>query len=69
LLLNFYFEDVIKDKNWVKAMDEEMDSIEKNATCDLIDFSKREDCIGVKCVYKTRFNENGKKMRSLRLDL
>jgi hypothetical protein len=54
-----YFEEAIKEENWVKEMDEEMDSIEKNDTWDLVELPKGKDCIGVKWVYKTKFNEKG----------
>jgi hypothetical protein len=54
-----YFEEAIKEENWVKAMDEEMDSIEKNDTWDLVELPEGKDCIGVKWVYKTKFNEKG----------
>ena len=30
----------IKDENWVQAMDEEIETIEKNNTWDLVDFLK-----------------------------
>jgi hypothetical protein len=51
------FEEAIKDKNLVQAMDEEIYSIENNDTCDLVEFLEEKDCIGVKWVYKTKFNE------------
>lgn len=35
-----YFDEFVKDKNCVKEMDEEIESIEKNDTCDLVDFPK-----------------------------
>ena len=40
-------------------MDEEMDSIEKNDTWDLVNFPKDKNLIGVKWVYKTKLNEKG----------
>ena len=43
-----YFEEAIKDDKWILAMDGEIQSIEKNDTWDLVDFSKGEDVIGVK---------------------
>lgn len=53
------FEDVIRDDNWVHAMDEEMNSIEKNDTWDLVDLPNDKNLIGVKWVYKTKVNEKG----------
>jgi hypothetical protein len=40
-------------------MNEEMESIKKNDTCDLVDLPKEKECIGVKWVYKTKYKENG----------
>ena len=48
------FEEAMKDENWVQAMDEETEAIEKNGTWDLIDFPKDKNLIGVKWVYKTK---------------
>jgi hypothetical protein len=41
-------------------MNQEIDSIEKNKTLDLIDFPSHKKSIGVKWVYKTKLNEKGK---------
>ena len=51
------FEEAIKDENWVRAMDEEIEAIEKNDTWDLVDLPKDKNPIGVKWVYKTKMNE------------
>ena len=51
------FEKEIRDENWVQAMDEEINSIEKNDTWDLVNFLKDKSLIGVKWVYKTKLNE------------
>ena len=53
------FEEAIKDENWVQAMDEEIEAIEKNDTWDLVDLPKDKNLIGVKWVYKTKLNEKG----------
>ena len=53
------FEEAIRDENWVQAMDEEMNSIEKNDTWDLVDLPNNKSLIGVKWVYKTKVNEKG----------
>eukprot|EP00253_Pinus_taeda_P021512 PITA_21512 len=53
------FEEVIKYQNWVQAMDEEIEAIEKNDTWDLIDLPKDENLIGVKWVYKSKLNVKG----------
>eukprot|EP00253_Pinus_taeda_P031978 PITA_31978 len=55
-----HFEDAIKDKKWIEAMDEEMNSIERNKTWDLVELPKGKEVIGVKWVYKTMCNAKGK---------
>ena len=40
-------------------MDEEIDSIERNNTWELMDLPKGKECIGVKWVYKTKFDAKG----------
>lgn len=40
-------------------MNDEIESIEKNDTWELVDLPKNKDCIGVKQVYKTKFKANG----------
>jgi hypothetical protein len=54
-----YFKEVAKEPHWFQAMNQEIDSIEKNKTWDLVDFPKHEKSIGVKWVYKTKLNEKG----------
>jgi hypothetical protein len=54
-----YFEEAIKEENWVKAMDWEIYSVEKNHTWDIVDLLEGKDCIGVKWIYKTKFNGKG----------
>eukprot|EP00253_Pinus_taeda_P010970 PITA_10970 len=58
-----HFEDTIKDKKWIEAMDEEMNAIERNKTWDLVELPKGKDAIGVKWVYKTKSNAEGKNDR------
>eukprot|EP00253_Pinus_taeda_P028374 PITA_28374 len=53
------FEEAIKDENWVQAIDEQTEAIEKNDTWDLFDLPKEKNLIGVKWVYKTTLNEKG----------
>jgi hypothetical protein len=52
-----YFKEAAKEPHWVQAMNQEIDSIEKNKTWDLVDLPKHKTSIGVKCVYKTKLNE------------
>ena len=55
-----HFEEDIKDKKWIDAMDEEMNAIEKNKTWESVDIPKGKEFIGVKWVYKTKSNAEGK---------
>eukprot|EP00253_Pinus_taeda_P030808 PITA_30808 len=55
-----HFEDAIKDKKWIEAMDEEMHAIERNTTWDLVELPNGKEVIGVKWVYKTKSNAEGK---------
>ena len=41
-------------------MDEEIDAIERNETWELIELSSKKQVIGVKWVYKTKCNVEGK---------
>ncbi|KAA0033403.1 retrovirus-related Pol polyprotein from transposon TNT 1-94 [Cucumis melo var. makuwa] len=54
------FEDVVQNENWRLAMDNEIKSIEKNKTWTLIELPSGAKRIGVKWVYKTKYNEHGK---------
>ncbi|GJU33623.1 retrovirus-related pol polyprotein from transposon TNT 1-94 [Tanacetum coccineum] len=51
------YDKVIKHKKWVKAMDQEIQSIEKNETWQIVDLPEDVKCIGVKWVFKTKLNE------------
>lgn len=54
-----YFEDEIKERHWINAMNDEIESIERNDTWELVDFPKNKDYIGVKWVYKTKLKASG----------
>ena len=49
------FEEAIKYEIWQKAMDQEIEAIEKNQTWQLVG----KDAIGVKWIYKTKFDADG----------
>jgi len=55
-----HFVDAIKDKKWIEAMDEEINAVERNMTWDLVELPKGKEVIGVKWVYKTKNNAEGK---------
>jgi hypothetical protein len=52
-----YFEEANKDEFWNKAMDEELDQIEKNDTWELLPRPKDKNVIDTKWVYKNKLNE------------
>ena len=52
------FDEPVKDAQWVQAMHEEIDAIEKNQTWDLVDIHADKTSIGVKWVYKTKGKES-----------
>lgn len=51
------FEEARGDDKWLKAMQSELDSIEKNNIWQLTVLPKGAKKIGVKWVYKTKLNE------------
>lgn len=53
------FEEAQKSSKWIRAMDAEIESIEKNQTWVLTNLPKGSKCIGVKWIYKTKLNEFG----------
>jgi hypothetical protein len=53
------FEEVSKDEFWNKAMDEELDQIEKNDTWELVPRPKDKNVIDTKWVYRNKLNECG----------
>ena len=54
------FEDALKSEKWRQAMDLEMEAINKNDTWELMELPEGRKKVGVKWIYKTKFNENGK---------
>ncbi|MCI21806.1 copia-type polyprotein, partial [Trifolium medium] len=53
------YEEAAKHEVWRKAMDQEIMSIEKNDTWELTELPVGYKKIGVKWIYKTKFNEKG----------
>ncbi|CAJ2658399.1 unnamed protein product [Trifolium pratense] len=53
------YDEAAKVEGWKQAMDQEIESIEKNNTWELVDLPKGIKKIGVKWVYKTKYNEHG----------
>ena len=54
-----FFEEAVKERKWKQAMDEEINSIEKNRTWTLTELPAEARKIGVKWLYKTKYNEHG----------
>ncbi|GKA69706.1 ribonuclease H-like domain-containing protein [Tanacetum coccineum] len=52
-------EDAAFDKNWVQAMNEEMNALYENNTWDLVELPRNRRAIGSKCVYKTKLKPTG----------
>ena len=53
------FEEAYREETWRKAMEEEMNSIERNDTWSLVDLPHGVEPIGVKWVFKKKTNEKG----------
>ena len=45
---------------WKRAMEEEMESLDKNEAWDLVEFPIRRNPIGIKWVFKKKLNVEGK---------
>ncbi|WJZ94710.1 hypothetical protein VitviT2T_013543 [Vitis vinifera] len=54
------FEEAVQSSKWRAAMDLEIEAIERNETWELTDLPEGVKKIGVKWVFKTKLNENGK---------
>ncbi|MCI83719.1 copia-type polyprotein, partial [Trifolium medium] len=54
------YDDAVKLDVWRKAMDQEIESIERNDNWELVTLPERAKRIGVKWIYKTKYNEKGK---------
>jgi len=52
--------EAMKDAKWIEAMKNEINSIKKNKTWELVTLPAHAKKIGVKWIYKTKLNEEGK---------
>jgi hypothetical protein len=59
-----YFEEANKDEFWNKAVNEELDQIEKNDTWELAPRPKNKNMISTKWVFKNKLNEDGQVTRN-----
>jgi hypothetical protein len=53
------FAEANKSEDWIKAMNEELDQIEKNHTWELVPRPKDKNVVGTKWIFKNKLNENG----------
>ncbi|GLU00818.1 hypothetical protein SLE2022_181580 [Rubroshorea leprosula] len=53
------FEEATQNRKWCKAMDEEIEALERNQTWELVDLPKDNKVVSLKWVYKTKYNSNG----------
>jgi hypothetical protein len=51
------FEEANNDEHWIKAMEEELNQIEKNETWELVPRPKDKNVIGTKWVFRNKLNE------------
>jgi hypothetical protein len=58
------FEEASNDEFWNKAMDEELDQIEKNGTWELVPRPKNKNVIGTKWVFRNKLNEDAQVTRN-----
>jgi len=59
-----FFEEASQDDDWIRAMNEELDQIEKNNTWELVPRPKDKNVIGSKWVFKNKMNEKGQVVRN-----
>jgi hypothetical protein len=58
------FEEASQEEDWIRAMNEEMDQIEKKNTWELVPRPKNRNVIGSKWVFKNKMNEKGQVVRN-----
>jgi hypothetical protein len=58
------FNEANKDDHWVKAMNDELDQIEKNNTWEMVQRLEGKNVIGSKWIFKNKLNEKGQVIRN-----
>lgn len=53
------FQEASREEKWIEAMNEEIKMIEKNNTWELVEKPGDKEVIGLKWVYKVKYNEDG----------
>ena len=61
------FEESSEDEDWIRAMNEELDQIEKNNTWELAPRTADKNVIGSKCVFENKIKSKDK-LRKIKLD-
>ena len=59
------FKESCKSEDWVSAMNEELDQIEKNQTWELVPRTKDMNVIGTKWIFKNTFNEHERNVEKI----
>jgi hypothetical protein len=59
-----FFDESIQHDDWIRAMNEELDQIEKNNTWELFPRPEDKNVIGSKWVFKNKMNEKGQVVRN-----
>ena len=52
-------QDALADPKWIKAMNEEMEALQKNSTWELVPLPKGKKTIGCKCVFTVKLKAYG----------
>jgi hypothetical protein len=58
------FDEASKDDHWVKAMNDELDQIEKNNTWEMVPRLDGKNVVGSKWIFKNKLNEKGQVVRN-----
>lgn len=53
------YKEAIKDDNKIKAMEKEIDALERNKTQEIVDLPSGKKRVGNKWIYKLKFNADG----------
>ena len=56
--------DALENENWIRAMNEEINQIERNKTGTLVHRPKNKNVIGKKWVFRNKLNEKGEVIRN-----
>lgn len=57
------YEEAVKDPKWKDAMKEELDSIHRNGTWELLELPSGRKLIGLKWVFRTKYQVNVEVLR------